>query len=51
MNQAHTQNGTHEQIITHSDRELDLDGLETLDELKVNTVSQFAAKIPKKPKP
>ena len=39
-NQAHLQNGTCEQIVTHRERELELNGLEAPDELPVNNVSQ-----------
>ena len=39
-NQAHLENGTYEQMVTHLERELELNGLETLDELQINTVSQ-----------
>ena len=39
-NQAHLENGTFEQIVTHLERELELNGLEAPDELQINTVSQ-----------
>ena len=39
-NQAHLENGTYEQIVTHLERELQLNGLEASDELQINTVSQ-----------
>ena len=39
-NQAHLENGTYEQIVTHLERELELNGLESPDELQVNNVSQ-----------
>ena len=39
INQAHLENGTYEQIVTHLGRELELNGLEALDELQINTVS------------
>ena len=39
MNQAHLENGTYEQIVTHLERELELNGLEAPDELQINTVS------------
>ena len=35
-----SENGTNQQIVTHFEIELDLNGLETRDEQKVNTVSQ-----------
>ena len=40
INQAHLQNGTYEEIVTHLETELELNGLEALDELQINTVSQ-----------
>ena len=40
INQAHLENGTYEQIVTHLERELELNGLEASDELQINTVSQ-----------
>ena len=39
MNQAHLENGTYEQIVTHLEKELELNGLETPDELQINPVS------------
>ena len=39
INQAHLENGTYEQIVTHLKRELELNGLEAPDELQINTVS------------
>ena len=39
-NQAHLQNGTYEQILTHLERELQLNCLEAPDELQINNVSQ-----------
>ena len=39
MNQAHLENGTYEQIVTHLEREVELNGLEAPDELQINTVS------------
>ena len=38
--QAHSENGTYEQIVTHLGGELELNGLEASDELQINTVSQ-----------
>ena len=38
-NQAHLENGTYEQIVTHLERDLDLNGLEAPDELPINNVS------------
>ena len=40
INQAHLENGTYEQIVTHLERDLELNGLEAPDELQINTVSQ-----------
>ena len=40
---AHLQNGTFEQIITHLQRELELNSLEAPDELQINTVSHNTA--------
>ena len=39
-NQAHLENGTYEQIVTHLEQELELNCLEALDELPINNVSQ-----------
>ena len=39
INQAHLENGTYEQIVTHLEKELELNGLEATDELQINTVS------------
>ena len=38
INQAHLENGTNEQIVTHLEMELELNGLEAFDELQINTV-------------
>ena len=38
-NQAHLENGTYEQIVTHQEKELELNGLEAPNELQINTVS------------
>ena len=35
----HLENGTYEQIVTHLEKELELNGLEAPDELQINTVS------------
>ena len=40
INQAHLENGTYEEIVTHLEKELELNGLEAPDELQINTVSQ-----------
>ena len=42
MNQAHLRNGTYEQTVTRLEKELDLKGLESPDELQINTVSHDA---------
>ena len=39
LNQAHLENGTYEQIVTHLEREIELNGLEAPDELPINNVS------------
>ena len=39
INQAHLKNDTYEAIVTHLERELELNGLEAPDELQINTVS------------
>ena len=38
VNQAHLENGTYEQIVTHLERELELNSLEYPDETQMNTV-------------
>ena len=40
INQAHLENGTYEQIVSHLERELELNGLEAPDEMQVNAVMQ-----------
>ena len=42
LNQAHVENGTYEQIVSHLERELELNGLEAPDEMPINTVTQQA---------
>ena len=39
INQAHLENGTYEQVVTHLEKELELNGLEAPDELQINYVS------------
>ena len=39
INQAHLENGTYEQIVTHLERELELNSLENPDETQMNTVT------------
>ena len=43
INQAHLENGTYEQIVTHLEKELELNGLESPDELQIKTVSHNTA--------
>ena len=42
INQAHLENGMYEQIVSHFERELELNGLEAPDEMPTNTVTQEA---------
>ena len=52
INQAHLENGTYEQIVSHLERELELNGLEAADEMPLNTVMQPAPQQnSEKPKP
>ena len=52
VNQAHLENGTCEQIVSHLERELELNGLEAPDEKPINTVKQQARQLnSEKPKP
>ena len=44
INQAHLENATYEQIVAHLKRELELKGLEALDELPINNVNQQITK-------
>ena len=39
INQAHLENGTYEQIVTHFEKELELKSLEHPDETQMNTVT------------
>ena len=41
-NQAHLENGTYEQIVSHLEKELELKSLEAPDEMPINTVTQQA---------
>ena len=43
IDQAHLENGTYEQIVTHLEWELELNGLEAPDELQMKTVSHNTA--------
>ena len=40
INQAHLENGTYEQIVSHFEKELELNGLEAPDEMQTNNVTQ-----------
>ena len=40
INQAHLENGTYEQIVSHLEKDLETNGLEAPDELQKNTVNQ-----------
>ena len=52
INQAHLKNGTYEQIVSHLEWELEINGLEAPEEKQRNTVRQQAKKLnPEKPKP
>ena len=52
INQAHLENGTYEQIASHPESELELNGLEAPDEMPINTVTQQAQQQNSdKPKP
>ena len=52
INQAHLENGTYEQIVSHLERELELNGLEAPDEMQLNTVmQQDTQQNSQKPKP
>ena len=42
INQAHLENGTYEQVVSHLERELELNSLEAPDEMPINTVTQQA---------
>ena len=42
INQAHLENGTYKQTVSHLERELELNGLEAPDEMPINTVTQQA---------
>ena len=43
INQSHLENGTYEQMITHLEKELELNGLEAPDELQIKTVGHNTA--------
>ena len=42
INQAHLENGTYEKIVSHLEKELELNGLEAPDEMPINTMTQQA---------
>ena len=42
INQAHLENGTYEQIVSHLQKDLELNGLQAPDEMPINTVTQQA---------
>ena len=51
-NQAHLEKGTYERIVSHLERELELNGLEASDEMQLNTVmQQDTQQNSEKPKP
>ena len=52
INQAHLENGTYDQIVSHLERELELNGLEAPDEMQLNAVmEQDTQQNTGKPKP
>ena len=52
INQVHLENGTYEQIVSHLERQLELNGLEASDDIPINTVTQQAQQQnSNKPKP
>ena len=52
INRAHLENGTYEQIVTHLERELELNGLEAPDEQQINIVAHITVHANAgKPKP
>ena len=42
VNQAHLENGTYDKVVSHLEKELELNGLEAPDEMPINTVTQQA---------
>ena len=44
INQAHLKSGTYEQIVSHLEGQLELNGLEAPDEMQINPVTQKAKK-------
>ena len=52
INRVHLENGTYERVVSHPERELELNGLEAPDETPINTVTQQAPQQNSdKPKP
>ena len=52
INQAHLDNGTYEQIVSHLGKESELNGLKAPAEMQINTVTQQATQQnPEKPEP
>ena len=52
FNQAHLENDTYKQIVSHLEKVLEVSGLEAPDELQIHTVTQQATQQnSKKPKP
>ena len=52
INHVHLENGTYEQIVSHLEMELELNGLEAPDEVQTTTVTQHTTKPnPEKHKP
>ena len=52
INQAHSENGTYEQMVSHLERELELNGLEAPDEMPIKTVTpQAPQQNSNKPRP
>ena len=52
INKAHLENGTYEQIVTHLEKEFELNGLESPEELQLKVVSHYATDtIAEGPKP
>ena len=49
--QAYLEKSANEQIVTHLERELELNGLEDLDDLQVKTVSRYATRKFEQPEP
>ena len=47
INQAHLENGTYEQIVSHLEKELELDDLEAPYELQINAATRHNPEEPK----